>query len=281
MTMRNLPAAKIATRPGLRSEIAVGALAKWNPEVRAASDEAENTIAILEQIGEDWWTGGGVTAKRVSDALRQIGKKDVVVTINSPGGDYFEGLAIYNLLRDHPAKVTVKIAGIAASAASVIAMAGDEVQIARAGFLMIHNTWVMAAGDKNGLRDVADWLEPFDETAVDIYAARTGLDQKELARMLDRETWIGGNDAVEQGFADSLLSVDEIDSRAKNSTDGRPVVAAHKIDTLLARAGVSRSERRELLAAMKGSMPGAAPAGMSGAAVVSEVESLLESIKAL
>lgn len=281
MTMRNLPSAKIATRPGLRSEIAPTVLDRWNPEVRSAADDADNTISILEQIGEDWWTGEGVTAKRISAALRQIGKKDVVVTINSPGGDYFEGLAIYNLLRDHPAKVTVKIAGIAASAASVIAMAGDEVQIARAGFLMIHNTWVIAAGDKNGLRDVADWLEPFDETAVDIYAARTGLDPKEVARMLDRETWIGGSDAVEQGFADGLLPVDEIDSKAKNTLEGRPVVAAHKIDSLLARAGVSRSERRELLAAMKGSTPGAAPSGMSGAAVVAEVESLLNSIKSI
>lgn len=280
MTMRSLPAAKVATRPGLRSEIAVGALSKWNPDVRAASDEDGSTISILEQIGEDWY-GEGVTAKRISAALRQIGKNDVVVTINSPGGDYFEGLAIYNLLRDHPAKVTVKIAGIAASAASVIAMAGDEVQIARAGFLMIHNTWVIAAGDKNGLRDVADWLEPFDETAVDIYAARSGLDPKEIGRMLDRETWIGGSDAVEQGFADSLLSVDEIDSKAKNSLEGKPVVAAHKIDSLLARAGVSRSERRELLAAMKGGMPGAASTGMSGAAVVAEVEDLLNSIKSI
>ncbi len=133
MTKRALPAANAATRPGLRSEISVTALSKWNPDVRSASadDESDNTISILDQIGEDWWTGGGVTAKRVGAALRQIGKKDVVVTINSPGGDYFEGLAIYNQLREHPAKVTVKILGIAASAASVIAMAGDEVQIAR------------------------------------------------------------------------------------------------------------------------------------------------------
>jgi ATP-dependent Clp protease protease subunit len=281
MTIRNLPAAKVTTRPGLRSEIAPTVFDRWNPEVRAASEQDDNTISILEQIGEDWWTGEGVTAKRIAVALRTIGKKDVVVSINSPGGDYFEGLAIYNLLRDHPAKVTVKIAGIAASAASVIAMAGDEVQIARAGFIMIHNTWVVAAGDRHSLRDVADWLQPFDETAIDIYAARTGLDPKEIAKMLDREAWIGGKDAVEQGFADSLLASDEIDAKAKNALDGRPVVAAHKIDTLLARAGVSKSERRELLAAMKGSMSGAAPTGMSGAAVVSEVESLLESIKAI
>lgn len=280
MTMRDLPAAKVATKPGLRSEISPNVLDRWNPEVRAAADDGENTISILSPIGADW-SGEGVTAKRISGALRNIGKKDVTVTINSPGGDYFEGLAIYNLLRDHPAKVTVKIAGIAASAASVIAMAGDEVQIARAGFIMIHNTWVIAAGDRHSLRDVAAWLEPFDDTAADIYAARTGMEAKDIARMLDRETWLGGKEAVEQGFADSLLSADELDSKAKNSIQGRPLVASHKIDSLLARAGVSRSERRELLAAVKGSMPSAAPTGMSGAAVVSEVESLLQSIKSL
>jgi len=283
MTVRDLPAAAATTRPGLRSEISVTALARWNPDVRSAveEDKDDNTISILEQIGEDWWTGGGVTAKRVAAALRQIGKKDVVVSINSPGGDYFEGLAIYNLLREHPAKVTVKVLGIAASAASVIAMAGDEVLIARAGFLMIHNTWVLAAGDRHSLRAVADWLEPFDSTAADIYSARTGMDAQALGKMLDRETWIGGRDAVDQGFADDFLSADEVAAEVKNSSDGKPVVAAHKIDTLLARAGVARSERRELLAAMKGGMPSAAPAGMPGAAVINEVESLLSSIRSI
>ena len=282
MTMRDLPAANAATRPGLRSEISVTALSRWNPEVRAAAaDDEDATISILEQIGEDWWTGGGVTAKRVAAALRQIGKKDVTVTINSPGGDYFEGLAIYNMLREHPAKVTVKVLGIAASAASVIAMAGDEVRIARAGFLMIHNTWVIAGGDRHSLRDVADWLEPFDNTAVDIYAARTGMDEKAIGKMLDRETWIGGKEAVDQGFADDFLPSDEVATAAKNSADGKPVVAAHKIDSLLAKAGIAKSERRELLAAMKGSTSSAAPTGMSGAAVVAEVEDLLNSIKSI
>lgn len=281
MSKRTLPQATVATRPGLRTELSPAALDRWNPDVHAAAKEdEENTISILDAIGADWF-GEGVTAKRVSGALRAIGKKDVTVTINSPGGDYFEGLAIYNLLRDHPAKVTVKIVGIAASAASVIAMAGDEIQIARAGFLMIHNTWVVAVGDRNGLRDVADWLEPFDQTAVDIYAARTGIDDNALAKMLDKETWIGGKDAVDQGFADDLMANDEIDSMASNSAEGKPLAAAHKMDTLLARAGVKRSERRELIAALKGSTPGAAPAGMPGAAVVSEVESLLNSLRSI
>lgn len=279
MTMRNLPSAKVNARPGLRSEMAPSALDRWNSGVKAASED-DNTISILDPIGEDWY-GNGVTSKRVSAALRAIGKKDVTVSINSPGGDYFEGLAIYNLLRDHPAKVTVKIVGIAASAASVIAMAADEVQIARAGFIMIHNTWVVGAGDRHVLRDIADWLEPFDMTAIDIYAARTGLDEKDLAGMLDRETWIGGADAVDKGFADSLLSADEIENRAAQSLDERPKAAAHKLDTLLARLNVPRSERRELIQALKGGKPSATATGMQDAAVISEVSNLLASLKSI
>nr|WP_278520065.1 head maturation protease, ClpP-related [Brucella anthropi] len=279
MTMRNLPSAKVNARPGLRSEMAPSALDRWNSGVKAASED-DNTISILDPIGEDWY-GNGVTSKRVSAALRAIGKKDVTVSINSPGGDYFEGLAIYNLLRDHPAKVTVKIVGIAASAASVIAMAADEVQIARAGFIMIHNTWVVGAGDRHALRDIADWLEPFDMTAIDIYAARTGLDEKDIAGMLDRETWIGGADAVDRGFADSLLSADEIESRAAQSLDERPKAAAHKLDTLLARLNVPRSERRELIQALKGGKPSATATGMQDAAVISEVSNLLASLKSI
>ncbi|KAB2743550.1 head maturation protease, ClpP-related [Brucella anthropi] len=279
MTMRNLPSAKVNARPGLRSEMAPSALDRWNSGVKAASED-DNTISILDPIGEDWY-GNGVTSKRVSAALRAIGKKDVTVSINSPGGDYFEGLAIYNLLRDHPAKVTVKIVGIAASAASVIAMAADDVQIARAGFIMIHNTWVVGAGDRHALRDIADWLEPFDMTAIDIYAARTGLDDKDIAGMLDRETWIGGADAVDKGFADSLLSADEIENRAAQSLDERPKAAAHKLDTLLARLNVPRSERRELIQALKGGKPSATATGMQDAAVISEVSNLLASLKSI
>lgn len=280
MTIRNLPSAKVTTRPGLRTELSPTALNRWNPDVNAASKDEENTISILDPIGADWF-GEGVTAKRVGAALRSIGAKDVTVTINSPGGDYFEGLAIYNMLREHAGKVTIKIVGIAASAASVIAMAGDDIQIARAGFLMIHNTWVIAAGDRNGLREVADWLEPFDQTAIDIYAARTGLEAKSLGKMLDKETWLGGKEAVDQGFADDFLPSDEIENKAKNSADGKPIVAAHKVDTLLAQAGISRSERRELIAALKGSMPSAASTGMSGAAVVAGIEDILSEARKL
>lgn len=282
MSNRKLPQAEIAARPGLRTEMMPSALSRWNPDVHAADEkDADASISILDVIGEDWWTGEGVSSKRIAGALRAIGKRDVTVNINSPGGDYFEGLTIYNMLREHPAKVTVKILGIAASAASVIAMAGDDVQIARAGFLMIHNTWVVAMGDRHAFRDVADWLEPFDQSAIDIYAARTGLAEKDLGKMLDRETWIGGADAVDKGFADSLLPSDEVSTKPANRVEDRPVAAAHKMDTLLARAGVSRSERRELLAALKGGMPGAASTGTQDAAVIAEVESLLASARSM
>jgi ATP-dependent Clp protease protease subunit len=282
MSKRKLPAAEIAARPGLRTEILPAALGRWNPDVRAAADgESDNTISILDVIGADWF-GEGVTAKRIAGALRAIGERDVTVNVNSPGGDYFEGLAIYNMLREHKGKVTVKVLGLAASAASVIAMAGDEVRIARAGFFMIHNTWVIAMGDRNALREVADWLEPFDRAAADIYAARTGLKESEIAKMLDRETWIPGSQAVEDGFADELLASDEVASGASNSAAARPRESVmREIEHLLARAGVPSARRRELVLEMKGGMRDAASTGMRDAAVVAEVEGLLHSIRSI
>ena len=280
MSIRDLPAAQIGARTGVRSDIGTRVIERWNPDVRAATeDEAEPSISILDVIGQDWW-GEGVTAKRISAALRQIGKRDVVVNVNSPGGDFFEGLAIYNALREHPAKVTVKILGLAASAASVIAMAGDEVLIGRAGFLMIHNTWVVAAGDRHSLREVSDWLEPFDTASVDIYAARTGIDAAKLGQMLDRETWIGGQACVDQGFADGLLSADEVDASARQSGEAK-VRAEKKFDLLAARAGLSRGAARELLAELKGGKRDAVPTGTPDAAVIEGVKDLLQRVKSI
>ncbi len=268
MSLRDLPAATVPAKPAVRTEVTESAVNRWNPDVRAASDaKGDRVISVLDPIGEDWF-GDGVAAKRIAAALRHMGPGDVQVNINSPGGDFFEGLAIYNLLREHDGGVNVKILGMAASAASIIAMAGDSVQMARASFLMIHNTWVVAAGDRHMFRDVADWLEPFDQAAVGIYAARSGLPEKELGQMLDKETWIGGDAAIEKGFADSFLASDEIGSQAQNVTDLTPKAAQKKLDLVLATGNrIPKSERRELVAALKGGKSGAAPTGMSGAAV--------------
>lgn len=253
---RTMPQARSFDRPnGWQCELKPQARERWAPEIMAAAPD-NNVISILDPIGFDPWTGDGVTAKRISAALRSIGaEKDVVVHVNSPGGDLFEGMAIYNLLREHKGAVTVKVLGLAASAASIIAMAGDEVLIARAGFLMIHNTWVVAVGDRNDMRDIADMLEPFDRAMADIYAARSELDTKAVAKMMDKETWIAGTDAVDQGFADSLLPADEV---KKDASARREVIAKHRMDTVLARGGLSRSERQALMNEFKSGMRDAA-----------------------
>jgi hypothetical protein len=159
-------------------------------------------------------------------------------------------------------------------------MAADEIQIARAGFLMIHNAWVVAEGDRHALREVADFLEPFDAAAVDIYVARSGMDAGDVAKMLDRETWVGGAEAVEKGLADALLSSDEVAAAPQNASDSKTVVAAHRVDNLLAQLNVPRSERRELIQALKGGTQNAALTSMRNAAVLSGVEDLLSSINA-
>lgn len=226
---------------------------RWNPAIKA-SDENENTIGIYDPIGYDYWDDSGVTAKRISAALRSLDGADVVVNINSPGGDVFEGLAIYNLLREYKGHVTVRVLGVAASAASFIAMAADEIQIARAGFFMIHNAWTGLWGNRNDLRETADFLEQIDDTIADIYHVRSGLSMDELKADMDKERWINGRDAINSGFADAFLPSDVVVEDTKNLTKEK--VAAHKADILLAKAGMSRSSRRELIQDLKGT-PGA------------------------
>lgn len=226
---------------------------RWNPAIKA-SDENDNTIGIYDPIGYDYWDDSGVTAKRISAALRSLDGADVVVNINSPGGDVFEGLAIYNLLREYKGHVTVRILGVAASAASFIAMAADEIQIARAGFFMIHNAWTGLWGNRNDLRETADFLEQIDDTIADIYHVKSGLSMDELKADMDKERWINGRDAIDSGFADAFLPSDVVVEDTKNFTKEK--VAAHKADILLAKAGMSRSSRRELIQDLKGT-PGA------------------------
>ncbi|AMM23172.1 head maturation protease, ClpP-related [Variovorax sp. PAMC 28711] len=252
MTIKSLPGAPEG-RPcaGVSSQVQPRALDRWNSGVRAAAadSEVDRSISVYDVIGYDYWSGEGVTAKRVASALRAMGKGPVTVNVNSPGGDMFEGLAIYNLLREHDGEVTVKVLGLAASAASVIAMAGDKVQIARAGFLMIHNAWVMAIGNRNDLTEVADTLKPFDDAMASIYAARTGAESKAMAKLMDSETWIGGEAAVEGGFADELLPSDQIEKGSGKATAS----AARRIEAGLRASGMPKSEAMRLISEIKSS----------------------------
>lgn len=250
MSIKTLPGAPEG-RPcaGVSSQLQARALDRWHSGVQAATKDDDRTISVYDVIGQDYWTGEGVTAKRIAGALRALGKGPVTVNVNSPGGDMFEGLAIYNLLREHDGEVTVKVLGLAASAASVIAMAGDTVQIARAGFLMIHNAWVMAVGNRNDLVEVAQALKPFDDAMAGIYAARTGKDTKAMAKLMDAETWIGGEAAIEDGFADALLPSDQVEKGAGKANAS----AVRRIESALRASGLPKSEAMRLISEIKSS----------------------------
>lgn len=258
MTLRKLPEAKTFQRPqNFQWDAPSDVLAKW-AETGAlnAADQGDNVITMFDVIGEDWWTGGGVTAKRVSAALRQIGERDVVVKINSPGGDLFEGIAIYNLLRKHPASVRIEVMGWAASAASIIAMAGDEIVMGLGTFMMVHNAWGVVVGNRHDMRDAADLFDSFDGAIADIYEARTGQKRSDIEKLMDAETFMGPSEAVEKGFADAVDDGMELPDAEASGSD-RGLMARRKTEAALAKAGFSRSARAEMLAEM--GIQGAAP----------------------
>lgn len=239
----------------VQSLVSEQALARWDPSLRASDSEQDNVINILDPIGYDPWTGGGTTARRISAALKSIGKgKEVIVNINSPGGDFFEGLAIYSLLRQHEGNVTTRVLGLAASAASVIAMAGDLRLISEVGFFMIHNVWTIGIGNRNDFRELADTLEEFDGTMADMYSTRASLDRKDVIAMLDKETWLNATNSVDKGFANDLIAEETLEH---DSASNKARAAVTRMDLALAKSGLTRSERRALIQDLKG-MPSAA-----------------------
>jgi len=235
-------------------------LDKWGEEaagIRAIAP-GDNVITMFDVIGEDFWTGGGITAKKVTAQLRAIGDRDVEVHINSPGGDMFEGIAIYNVLREHPKSITVKVMGMAASAASIIAMAGDTIEIGAASFVMIHNCWVVAIGNRHDMAETAAWLEPFDQAMRDVYTARTGQSADDVAKWMDDETFMSGSQAIERGFADALLPADQVETKEATQAADRKVNELRAMELTLVAAGHTRSEARARISKIKGDgTPGA------------------------
>ena len=238
MTLRKLPDATFDRPKAYQGDARSDALEKWQPRAAEADDA---TISVYDVIGEDWWTGEGVTAKRIAGAVRAIGPNPVTVSINSPGGDMFEGLAIYNLLRAHPAAVTVRVMGLAASAASIIAMAGDRIEMGLGSFLMIHNSWGVVVGNQNDMRDASETFAEFDAAMADIYAARSGGKVADISKLMADETWLRAESAIERGFADATFEGPEVEP----ADTGKKARAA--LDATLQRAGLPRSERRRLL----------------------------------
>lgn len=233
------------------------AFERWNAGIRASGEIGANVITMYDVIGEDYWSGGGVTLSRVDAALRKIGNQAVEVHLNSPGGDMFEGIAIYNRLLEHPAAVTVKVLGLAASAASIIAMAGDEILIGPASFLMIHNAWVMAMGNRHDMAETAAYLAPFDDAMAGVYAQRSGMAKADVVAMMDAETWLNGSQARDKGLATGLLSADDLAEDPATTEQARASNALRLAEIGLCKSGSSRAEARSLLNRIKGT-PGAA-----------------------
>lgn len=277
MNIRNLALADFGPRPsGLQWEVSPKAAAAWKP-ISAAADDGVATLDIFESIGEDPWDGAGMTAKRVSGILRSIGKNPLIARINSPGGDVFEGLSIFNLLREHPADVTVKVMGIAASAASIIAMAGDRVEMGIGSMLMIHNSVCIGIGNRFEFSKMVDYLGRVDASMRSIYTARTGRKDEDVAALLDAETFLTAEEAVEEGFADDVAEFQtETDSTKAELSEA--ILAKRKLDTVLARAGMPRSERRALVQAISSGTHDAAGPAMHDAGVQRLLASMQEVI---
>lgn len=160
----------------------------------------------------------GIGASLFYKDLKALGNvTEIDLRLNSPGGSVFEGLAIYNILRSHKAKVTAYVDGVAASIASVILLAADHRSIASSGFVMIHNPIAGAFGDSESMRKTADVMDSVKDTILDIYVSRTGLDRKAVSAMMDDETWMNAKDSKANGFAHSIFEGEQIAACASAS----------------------------------------------------------------
>lgn len=172
----------------------------------ATSRNKRGEIYIYDAITSDPWYGG-ISAKTFSESLGSL--KDVEaldIYINSPGGEVFDGIAIYNQLKRWSGEKIVHIDGIAASIASVIAMAGDEIRIAENGQVMIHDPWTFAYGTADDMRKAAESLDATHESILSTYVARTGGDREKINDLMHAETWMTSDKALEMGFVTKIVS---------------------------------------------------------------------------
>lgn len=166
------------------------------------AEENEATVYVYDVIGGFW---GGVDAEQFAKDIAALDVDTIHVRVNSPGGDVFDARAMMTALQAHKAKVIVHIDGLAASAATFLAMAGDEIEMASGGFFMIHDAWTLAMGNRHDMRETADLLERIDGTIAADYVNRTGLDAGQVNGWMDAETWFTAEEAKEHGFVDRVI----------------------------------------------------------------------------
>ena len=208
----------------------------WNWKNRTVTNEEtqeqiqERTLFLNGTIAEESWFDDDVTPQLFKDELMS-GSGDITVWINSPGGDCVAAAQIYNMLMDYKGNVTVKIDGIAASAASVIAMAGTKVLMSPVSMLMIHNPMTAAFGDCGEMQKAIEMLGSVKDSIINAYEIKTGLSRARLSHLMDAETWMDANKAVELGFADEIMT----------RTDQTEDIAAPTVSMLYSKANAVNS----------------------------------------
>lgn len=244
-----------------------------------AQSGGEAEILIYDVIGWPF-----ISAEAFVRDLSQITAENITVRINSPGGDVFDGTAIYNALRAHKAKIVTRIEGLAASMASIVALAGDEVQIAKNAFFMIHNPWVVAAGDHEDMSKTSEILSKLTDSMARIYADTSNLGIKAVREAMKNETWYTGKEAHDAGFADTVLDSSGEPIKAKfdlslfakapeeilAGKEGRELTE-REVERALRDAGASRSFAKALVGERFGAL--------RDAELKAEIETVIAKIK--
>ena len=199
-------------------------------------NEGEKRILLLDgEISDETWWGDEVTPQMFRSELNAA-EGDIDLWINSPGGDCYAAAQIYNMLMEYKGNVNVKIDGIAASAASVVAMAGSTVEISPLGMLMIHNPMTVSIGDTHEMERTITFLAEIKESIINAYELKTGLSRAKISRLMDAETWMNAKKAVELGFADSVLYAD-VQRPMTDAADGLIFSRAAVTNSLLSKFG--------------------------------------------
>ena len=214
---------------------------KWKNQAATETEPAVRTLHLNGTIAEESWFDDDVTPQLFKEELL-AGSGDITVWINSPGGDCVAAAQIYNMLVDYPGNVTVKIDGIAASAASVIAMAGTKVLMSPVSMLMIHNPMTVAYGDSTEMQKAIEMLGSVKDSIINAYEIKTGLSRTKLSHLMDAETWMDANRAMELGFADEILkrpgAEDSADDPAVSMQYSRASVVNSLMDKIAAKCKI-------------------------------------------
>lgn len=208
----------------------------------------ERTLFLNGTIAEDSWFDDDVTPQMFKEELMD-GNGNITVWINSPGGDCVATAQIYNMLREYDGKVTVKIDGIAASAASVIAMAGDTVLMSPVSMMMIHNPMTIAFGDSGEMQRAIDMLKSVKDSIINAYELKTGMSRTKLAHLMDTETWMDANKAIELGFADEVIqrngAVDEMEVPQVSMLYSKTAVVNSLMDKIAEKCRIQQKNETE------------------------------------